>query len=69
MSDKISCFLVVMNRTTFLIPSDMRDEFDGVRSYERNRIFESYIVPEEAIIDEIMVEEADIEALKDGMYE
>lgn len=68
MNNKIECFLAVMEGDCYLIPSELRDNFDGTSFYDRRKEFSNYIIPDGAIIEEILVNDHDLEELIAGDF-
>lgn len=65
---KIDCFVAVFDCRTFIIPSKYREQFDGTPYFERYSVFEQYILPDDGIISDVLVEELDLQSLVDGDF-
>lgn len=64
-----ACFTANLDGVSYIIPSHLRDRFDGTSYYDRETVFENYIVPEGAIIETILVDEYDLKCLIDGDFD
>lgn len=68
MENKIECFIACLEGYAYIIPKNLRDKFDGTDYYDRKRIFENYILPDDAILESVMVDNYDFQCLIDGDF-
>ena len=66
--NKIECFIATFEGIIYVIPIEFRDEFDGTPYHEREKRFGNYILPDEGILDSVLVEEYDMENIIDGWF-
>ncbi len=66
MEDKIECFIANLEGYVFIIPSAERDLFEGTSYYDRKDIFSQYVLPDDVILEEILVDGYDLRCLIDG---
>ena len=65
----VECFLAYLNSEVYIIPVELRDEFYDTPSYKRYDVFRTYYFPEDSIIDTVLIEQSDMNALVDGDFE
>lgn len=65
MSNKIECFVANIGGNVYVVPNNLRERFD---IDPEERFFEKYILPEDGIMDDVLVDKHDLENLLDGWY-
>ena len=68
MNNKLECFIANLEGEVYIIPIEKRDEFDGTPYYDRSKRFGNYILPDEAVLDLVLVDETDMENIIDGWF-
>lgn len=66
--NKVDCFIAVFECNTFIIPSEYRELFDGTPYFDRYDVFKEYVLPDDGIISDILVDELDLQSLIDGDF-
>lgn len=68
MENRIDCFIASLEGYVYIIPVDLRDKFDGIDYYNRQKVFERYILPDDAIIESAFIDDGDMENLINGDF-
>lgn len=66
MDNKIECFVASLEGCIYVVPVDLREKFEGTDYYDRKKSFFQYILPDDAILDSVFVDEYDMQCLIDG---
>lgn len=68
MSKKVECFIANLEGYIYIIPTELRDKFDGTDFYDRNNVFQNYLLPDDAILDIVLVDSYDLQSIIDGDF-
>jgi len=68
MEDKIECSIFNIDEMIYIIPNDLLEEFESTPEYEREHKFNRYILPEDAVINEVLINKSDIDNMLDGWF-
>ncbi len=68
MKDKVDCFIIKMEGDTYIIPQKLRDKFDGTDYYQKRSDFSEYILGDDAIIENIFIDDYDLQCLIEGEF-
>ena len=66
MNKNVDCFIANLEGYVYIIPTELRDKFDGTDYYDRGNLFSQYLLPDDAIIDEVLIKQNDLQSLIDG---
>ncbi len=66
MKDKKECFIANLEGIVYIIPTELRDEFEGTSYYDRESVFSDYILTDDVIFDSILIDSYDLECLING---
>lgn len=68
MENKKECFIAHLEGETYVIPTELRDKFDGTDYYDRIKVFSIYVLLDDAIFESVFVDDYDLQCLVDGDF-
>lgn len=69
MTNYKNCFIAKFEGETYIMPQEEREEFDITAYYDRQNKFSKYILPDDVIMEAVLVDEYDFQCLIDGEFD
>lgn len=67
--NKKECKIYNLENNLYIIPTERADDFESTSYYDRKNDFAEYILPDEAVLEEVYVDKYDLQSLIDGDLE
>lgn len=68
MENKVNCKLYNLEGIVYLIPLEKVEDFESIPYYEKEKSFEIYILPDECVIEEVLIDQSDYENMLEGWF-
>lgn len=68
MTNKLEVFLTIHEGECYIIPTELRDKYDGTSFYDREKEFSNYILPNGILLEEILINDHDLESIIEGDF-
>lgn len=68
MKDKKLCKIYNLEGYVYIIPEELMDEFEITQDYDRKKRFNSHILPDEGVIEDVLIDISEYENIIDGWF-